>query len=79
MQPLHPPCGLCTGPVASAATASAPVLRPLQVLTAELEDLRLTQTLLRQRMRSLEQQAARAQGCNPMCQGLQLWMSEAQP
>ena len=35
-------------------TASA---RTLQVLTAELEDLRLTLQLLRQRMRSLEQQA----------------------
>ena len=28
-----------------------------EVLTTELEDLRLTQSLLRQRMRSLEQQA----------------------
>ena len=71
MQPLHPPCSPCTRHAAPAATASAPVLWPLQVLTAELEDLRLTQTLLRQRMRSLEQQAARAQGCNPMCWRLQ--------
>ena len=40
-----------------------------EVLTTELEDLRLTQSLLRQRMRSLEQQAERAEAKAAMWRG----------
>lgn len=40
-----------------------------EVLTTELEDLRLTQSLLRQRMRSLEQQAERAEAKASMWRG----------
>ena len=39
------------------------------MLTTELEDLRLTQSLLRQRMRSLEQQAERAEAKAAMWRG----------